>query len=248
MLGPAVRRSVLLGFLCLALAGCSRSYERPITDWCRVRVREPLMGGGGMVQAGPDEKETLFVRKEGRWSEVGHGSSGRVTRLAGDRAVLWYPSLGGPGLFVTQDGAARPVSGLFPCAGWQTISPDGRWIDCGTCREGGLASCRAVDIQRRSLDGSVSGEAAADPAGACRFRVPGVRWYDAGGRAYALAECADGSRVLFRADFASDVERFASTRAIDDAPGWYQAVGRVSLRDPKAFQPLRERPDAPIPR
>jgi hypothetical protein len=232
----------------MALSGCSRSYERPVNDWCRVRVREPVMGGGGMVQAGPDQKETLSVRKDGRWREVGHGSYGRVMRLAGDRAVFWFPSLGAPGLIVTPDGA-RPSSEVFPCAGWLTVSPDGAKVDCGTCPGSTPAACGTLFLERRGLDGSAGGSATADAGSGCRFRKPGVLWYDdSGGGAYALAECADGSRVLFRTDFATDVERFTSPRAIDDRNTWSGIAKRLIFRDPKGAEDLRGTPLAPIRR
>ena len=233
----------------MALFGCSRSYERPINDWCRVRVREPVMGGGGMVQAGPDERETLSVRKDGRWREVGHGSYGRVSRLAGDRAVFWSPApaLGKPGLVVTPDGA-RPASEVFPCAGMGTVSSDGAAFDCGTCPGGTPAACGTLLLERRALDGSAVGTATAEAGSGCRFRVPGVHWYDDKGGAYAMAVCTDGSRLLFRTNFTTGVERFVSARTVEDAKTWSGIVNRLILRDPKMGEELRGTPLAPVRR
>ena len=190
-----------------------------------------------MVQFGPDQRETLYVRRGGSWTEIGHGTRGRMTLFAGGRAILWVPSLGAPLLVVTPDGISRSASQVFPCAGSLTISPDGAWVDCGTCTSGGLLACEAIAIERRAADGTPAGGAKAAAAG-CRFRRPGVSWYDTKCRAYALASCPDGSRALFRTDFTSPVERITSPLALDDAKSWYGPAGKVALSDSKAFGPL----------
>ena len=245
-------RLVLAALAALVASGCSRRYERQVTEWCRVRVREPLHGGGGMVQAGPDQREILEVRRGGGWKEVGRGSEGSVLPLARNRAVLWQPSITQSPLAVTPNGTARPIDDVFPCRGsntWRTISPGGDAVDCGTCVSGDALNdtvytnrvCRAVALERRTADGARAGSATVDVGGAdCRFRRPGVQWYDAKDRAYSLAECRDGTRVLFRTDFGADPpERFASPGATEDPKGWIQAVGRLSLLYPKSFEALR---------
>jgi len=206
------------------------------------------MGGGGMVQAGPDEKETLYVRRGGGWKEVGHGARGSVALLAGNRALYWVTSPTGPSLVVTPDGAARPVSQVFPCTGLPTISPDGAFVDCGACARGGLLACDTVALERRTSDGASAGAATIEASPGCRFRWPAASWYDAQSRSYVLGECPDGSRTLFRTDFAGAIERFPSARPIDDAKSWSLLAGRVALSGPKSFERLNERPTRSVRR
>lgn len=247
-----MRRALAL-LLPLALAGCSRSYERSVTAWCEARIREPVKLGGGMIQAGFDPKETLRVKRGvfigSVWVDVAHGSGGRVMRLAEDRAILFMPSLGAEPLVVTPDGAVAPAARTFPCDGMRTISPDGQWIDCGRCVSGAGGACTGVSLERVSPDGTHAGSATIQaPDDSCQFRRAYVLWYDRHGRAYVLASCSRGTRMLFRTDFAGDPERFTASRGTEDAKTWQEAVGKFELFSWKSFEPLHGQPNTPIPR
>lgn len=244
------RFALVLAFLLVA-SGCSRRYERPVNGWCKVRVREPVHLGGGMIQAGPDERDTVFVRDRGpgRWRDVAEGTGGSVARLADDRAVLFVPSLGVPGVLITPEGLVKPLAEAFPCEGFRTFSTDGNYVDCGRCTEGAADTCRAVTLERSSVAGGGAESAAIEaPDASCRFRRPGVSWYDHKGRAYLLAACESGARVLFRTGLAGDPEKFTDPKGNENAKTWYQAIGRFELFDPKAFHPVRGRENEPIPR
>jgi hypothetical protein len=58
MLSSLVRRVTLLAALGLVAlsSACSRTEERPVNAWLKVRVRTPKTAGGGMIQVGPDAR------------------------------------------------------------------------------------------------------------------------------------------------------------------------------------------------
>jgi hypothetical protein len=245
-------RRVLALFLLLALAGCSRSYTRSVTAWCEARVREPVRLGGGMIQAGFDPRETLRVKRgvfiATVWVDVAQGSGGRVMRLAGDRAILFMPKLGAEALVVTPDGAVRPIASVFPCDGFRTVSPDGKWIDCARCAPGTSTACSHLSLERVSPDGAHAGSATIDaPDESCQFRRAYINWYDRPGRAYVLASCAKGSRVLFRTDFTGLPERFTTPGGTEDKATWHDAIGRFALLPWKGSEPLHGQPNTAIP-
>ena len=172
-----------------------------------------------------------------------------MARLGDDHAVLYVPFLGAPGLLITPDGAVKPLAEVFPCDGFRTFSPDGRRVDCGKCTEGAADSCHAVTIERSLVAGGGAGSTVVEvPDVSCRFRRPGVSWYDRQGRAYVLAACENGARVLFRTGGAADPERFTDPKGNEDAKTWYEAIGRFELLDPKPLHPVRGRENQPIPR
>ncbi len=239
-----------LGLSFLA-AGCSRSYERPVNGWCKIRVREPMRLGGGTAQGGPNERDTVFVRdrRPDRWKDVAKGTGGSVARIADDHAVLFVPSPGAPGLLVTPDGAVKPLAEVFPCDGLRTISPDGRRVDCARCVEGAADGCRTVSLDRFPAAGGKSVPTTVDaPDASCRFRRPGVRWYDPRGRAYLLAVCANGASTLYRAGGAAVAEKFTSPNGSEDPKSWHAAIGQIELLEPKPLHPIRGRPNEAIPR
>jgi hypothetical protein len=203
-----------------------------------------------MIQGGPDERDTVLVRnrRPGRWKDVASGSGGFVARLADDHAVLFVPSLGVPGVLITPDGAVKPLEEAFPCAGFRTFSPDGRYVDCGKCAEGAANSCRAVTLQRTSVvGGGAESMVVTMPDTSCRFRRPGVSWYDLQGRAFLLAACENGAHVLFRTSLVGEPEKFADPKGTEDRNTWYVALGFAPL-EPKMFHPVRGRENEPIPR
>jgi hypothetical protein len=246
-----MRRLAVLLLLSAAAAACSRGYERPVNGWCKVRVREPVRLGGGSAQAGGADRDTVLVRgpRPDRWKEVAKGTGGLVARLAEDHVVLFVPSLGAPGVVIAPDGSARPLAEVFPCEGIRTTTPDGRRMDCGRCTEGAGEDCRAVGIEPFSFSGGRAESTRFAVANAsCRFRQTGVRWYDQKGRAYLLADCAGGARILYRVGASAEPERFADPKGTEDARSWYEAIGRIELLDPKPLHRIRGKANEPIPR
>jgi hypothetical protein len=217
-----------------------------ITPWCKARVHEPQKLGD-MIQAGPDEREILYVLQPAwfgdRWREVSTGRSGRVMRLAGDRAILLVPRFGAD-LEILYPGnrAPRPLAGALGCPGWITVVPDGSAIDCGTCARGEQLSCKDLEVDRFSIDGVRLSQTIFHADGACEFRWSAVKWYDHLHRPYVLALCGTTGATLTTSSDDGTHTFTATGGATSDPAFWWSAIGKYELLDPKKFAELRCKP------
>ena len=145
MLSSLVRGLTLiaaLGLVALSSA-CSRTEERPVNAWLKVRVRTPKTAGGGMIQVGPDARVWVFVRTDGRWRRLAEGRKASAMRLKDDRAVLLvlvHEGMSGELLFMKEgDSAPTPITRFFPNEGMLSVPPSGGRLDWVQGKDGDLA-------------------------------------------------------------------------------------------------------------
>jgi len=248
-LSPLARRVTLIAALGLValLSGCSRTEERQVNAWLKVRVRTPERAGGGMVQIGPDARVWVFVKVDGHWRRLAEGRKASVMRLKNDHAVLLVvvdERMHGDLLFMKEgDSAGAPIRRFFSGEGMLSVPPSGARLDWVQGEDGDITKgFSRLILWSCDLNGHVTGPRTLTPPDVDNrpgcFVSAIVTCYDLTGNPYfrARPQGSDWHGPYALKGVLPEGERVFAP-APQELPDWRKVVGRAMV-EPKKFYPF----------
>jgi hypothetical protein len=132
-----------------AAAACSHTEEKQVSRWLKVVSKTPIREG--IITFGPSASLTLFTRSVWGWKQLAKGALGEsgFVSLENDKAVLYFVDLGEEQILYEKERVPRALREMMRCGGRLTVSPRGRYIDCGECLSPrGIEVCRDMQLKR----------------------------------------------------------------------------------------------------